>query len=82
MWRNGRRACLRGKWETVWVQVPPFAPIKKSTGKPRGFLLIYKSLLCNALAVKSQGSTRKACVLALASTKCDSTSSVSVILQY
>ena len=27
-WRNGRRACLRGKWETVWVQVPSPAPEK------------------------------------------------------
>ncbi len=27
-WGNGRRACLRGKWETVWVQVPSPAPEK------------------------------------------------------
>ena len=26
MWWNGRHACLRGKWEIVWVQVPPSAP--------------------------------------------------------
>ncbi len=26
VWRNGRRACLRGKWETVWVRLPPPAP--------------------------------------------------------
>lgn len=25
-WRNGRRACLRGMFERVWVQVPPPAP--------------------------------------------------------
>lgn len=25
-WRNGRRACLRGMFERVWVQVPPLAP--------------------------------------------------------
>ena len=29
VWRNGRRACLRGKWETVWVQVPSLAPKEK-----------------------------------------------------
>ena len=27
-WRNGRRACLRGMFERVWVQVPPPAPLK------------------------------------------------------
>lgn len=30
MWRNGRRARLRGVWETVWVQVPPPAPKRPS----------------------------------------------------
>ena len=32
VWRNGRRACLRGKWETVWVQVPLPAPKQHQTG--------------------------------------------------
>lgn len=30
MWRNGRRARLRGVWETMWVQVPPPAPKRPS----------------------------------------------------
>ena len=30
MWRNGRRARLRGVFERVWVQVPPLAPNKKN----------------------------------------------------
>ena len=29
-WRNGRRACLRGMFERVWVQVPPPAPPNRS----------------------------------------------------
>ena len=28
-WRNGRRACLRGKSERVWVRLPPPAPESK-----------------------------------------------------
>lgn len=28
VWRNGRRARLRGVFERVWVQVPPLAPSK------------------------------------------------------
>ena len=35
-WRNGRRACLRGMFERVWVQVPPPAPLAKTA-----FLLVF-----------------------------------------
>lgn len=31
VWRNGRRARLRGVFERVWVQVPPLAPDKNKT---------------------------------------------------
>ena len=34
-WRNGRRACLRGMFERVWVQVPPPAPKKNKTNLER-----------------------------------------------
>ena len=34
-WRNGRRACLRGMFERVWVQVPPPAPNKNKTNLER-----------------------------------------------
>ncbi len=30
MWRNGRRACLRGKFERVGVRPSPSAPMKKT----------------------------------------------------
>lgn len=30
MWRNGRRACLRGKFERVGVRPSPSAPTKKT----------------------------------------------------
>ena len=30
MWRNGRRACLRGKFERVGVRPSPSAPTKKA----------------------------------------------------
>lgn len=30
MWRNGRRACLRGKFERVGVRPSPSAPAKKT----------------------------------------------------
>ena len=36
MWRNGRRACLRGKFERVRVRPSPSAPHKKTT-----FLLVF-----------------------------------------
>lgn len=38
MWRNGRRACLRGKWETVGVRPSPSAPRKTST-KMKSFFI-------------------------------------------
>lgn len=47
MWRNGRRARLRGVWETVWVQVPPPAP-KRPSGLflLAGLLHFVQQMLC------------------------------------
>ena len=38
----GRRARLRGVWETVWVQVPSFAPIFINLVKMFAKLLTYR----------------------------------------
>ena len=48
MWRNGRRKRLKIARETMWVRVPPSAPIKQS-GLFSGSGLLYfccKSYLC------------------------------------
>ena len=42
MWRNGRRACLRGKFERVGVRPSPSAPAKK-TDIVQSFLFFYFS---------------------------------------
>ncbi len=43
-WRNGRRACLRGKFERVWVQVPSLAPSKTKRKSYVAFLFVYKEI--------------------------------------
>ena len=47
VWRNGRRACLRGKWETVWVRLPPPAPKERLDDKSSFLFIKYLVLKSN-----------------------------------
>ena len=38
----GRRARLRGVWETLWVRVPPSAPNIKTSKVDTAFLFLYR----------------------------------------
>ena len=40
----GRRARLRGVWETIWVQVPSIAPCKPHTAIVCGFLYVEEEI--------------------------------------
>ena len=40
-WRNGRRACLRGMFERVWVRPPPPAPKKIIRPSNYFFVLLF-----------------------------------------